>query len=653
MYNIWMPVFNRKLSDVKKEKLIEQIKRVKPKIVMLSYNRVLFSKTEKQKEKELFCENKSFLEDAGFTIGAWLAPTIGYGSIKEPKDNNAPYTHLKRFDGTNLESAYCPLDKDFTDDFCDVLRDITSTGVGTILFEDDFTFTGGKTNARNPSCCCDMHLARYSALLGEDVKRENLLDLIYNHSANKYRKVWFDMQGEILKDFCRKIEKTVHSINPTVRIGLCANSSSYIQEGVGIDELCKIIAGQTKPFLRMTSAPYWKRNPMFASNIEGARLQTEWCEDCIELITEGDTYPRPRHWVPASLLEAYDMILRADGKSHGILKYMLEYTSNADYETGYIDRHLLNKEVYDEIERRFKGDTVGLRIFEYPRLLEGIEFGEDYPFERYGAAGFLPMVSQIFTTDNSIPTVYGECNGATLVFGENARYIDEKMLDNGVILDAAAAKILMEHGIDIGITDYKRIESPSAEYFDEFDDVVATTTESDSVFYEFTLNKKANILSSFACTDTGLACVEISNNAKLIPACFTYENASGQRFMIYSFTALTVTVNGHGWKMGVFRSYYRQKQLASGIKWLQNGKALPAICFGNPELYVLCKRNEESLTVGLWNLFPDSVLNPAIILDDDYSKLDCYNCGGKIEGNKVYLNNQIAPYGFACFTVYK
>ena len=56
----------------------------------------------------------------------------------------------------------------------------------------------------------------------------------------------------------------------------------------------------------------------------------------IELVTEGDTYPRPRLWVSSSILEGYDMILRADGYTHTILKYMLDYNSSPSYETGYV-----------------------------------------------------------------------------------------------------------------------------------------------------------------------------------------------------------------------------------------------------------------------------------------------------------------------------
>jgi len=169
---------NKKLTDERKEKLLIQLKRANPDIVMLSYHRSLFDKYEKINEKEIFCENKAFLEEAGFTVGAWLAPTLGYGSVEELNDNNTPYIHLRKFDGTDLKSAYCPLDDRFVEDFCDLIKDIASTGVYAIMFEDDFTFTGGKATANNPSCCCELHMKKFSEILGEDIKCEDLLDLI-------------------------------------------------------------------------------------------------------------------------------------------------------------------------------------------------------------------------------------------------------------------------------------------------------------------------------------------------------------------------------------------------------------------------------------------------------------------------------------------
>lgn len=206
----------------------------------------------------------------------------------------------------------------------------------------------------------------------------------------------------------------------------------------------------------------------------------------------------------------------------------------------------------------------------------------------------------------------------------------------------------------MGFTAFKRVQSPNAEFFCDSNDQTTATTDSGSVFYEFALKPEAEILSRFFCTPKGLGVVpslENINVYKSYPACYIYENSNSQRFMVYAFSAETVTVGSEGWCSGVFKGYFRQQQLADGIKYLQNGRALPAMCFKNPELYILCKRSENGLTVGLWNIFSDSVLNPEIKLDGIYSEIDCYNCNGEIEGDTVKLKEDIPPYGYAFFTV--
>ncbi len=652
MYNLWIPIFNRKFTQEELNKKIRELKRCNPQLILITFNRFLFDKEKLAAEKALFSHNKSVFEAAGFKVGAWLFPTIGYGA-KENVNENPPFTHLKKFSGEEIGDAYCPLDNNFSDAYCFLMKEIASTNVEVIMFEDDFTFTGGKVfPATNSSCCCEKHIKLYESKLGEKVDTASLSDLIYKSGPNKYRKIWFDMQGEVLKNFCAKIEKETHAFYPDVRIGLSANASSYMGEGVSIDVLAKIIAGKNKPFIRLTGAPYWQNLSTYATNIEAIRLQTHWCKGDIDLMTEGDTFPRPRHWVPANKLEIYDMALRADNKSNSILKYMIDYNSSADYETGYVDRHIKNTDAYNDIEKRFTGQSVGLRIFETPEIINSITLNEDYPADIYGRP-FLPTLSQQFTTDNSIPVTYDNVEGATLCFGENAKYLDEESLKYGVILDAVAAKILYSKGIDVGINGYERAPKPNAEFFNTLGEIVTATT-GNSAFYNFNLKETASILSTFISTPSGLGVipsivdVEKYNN---FPACFKYENANGQRFIIYSFAAATVLVDNKGWNSGVFRSYTRQQQLINGIKWLQKGKGLPAVLTKAPELYILCNQTENGLSVGLWNIFPDEILNPEILLNDNYSSIDCFNCEGEIIGNKVKLKAPIPPYGHAFFTV--
>ena len=60
----------------------------------------------------------------------------------------------------------------------------------------------------------------------------------------------------------------------------------------------------------------------------------------------------------------------------------------------------------------------------------------------------------------------------------------------------------------------------------------------------------------------------------------------------------------------------------------------------------------KSKSVGLFNLFADSVYEPKIELDGKYSEISFINCKGEIKGNCVYLS-EITPFSFAGFEVRK
>lgn len=656
MYRLCVPIMDNGRDPDDLRKLAEQLVKAETDTVFIVFDRVLDNETMLQKKTASFLKTAEILSEYGFKIGAWLAPTIGYGG-RCSCDNDAPlkYTRIVSDKGRTMDGAYCVLDKGFVDDFLNTLISLVKTGVEEIMFEDDFTLSGGKV-FKEHCCFCERHMKLLSERLGEDVSREFISKKLYSPDGLRYRRAFLEIMGETLSDFTRIIEKTVHSVNPKIRIGLSANGSSYRLEGVTMGRLSALSAGGVKPFIRLTGAPYWQNMPTFAANIEAVRLQTYWLEEVdAELINEGDVYPRPRHWIPSAYLEGYDMVLRADGKCGGILKYMTDYYSKADYEPGYIDRHIKNKPHYEEIQKRFANKlTVGLNIIEDIDAFENTAFGDDVTRANFhNAGGYMPFASQLFAVDNSIPTSYGFTGYASLAFGENVRSIDEDVMKNGLITDAHGAKILMERGIDVGIKSYKKTHPMAVEYFRKEDDYTTALANPGTIFYELEISDNAETLSDFLKIEGAFGNYgeHLWKTAERCPACYIYENDAGGRFMVYSFVAESSISKGV-WQKGLFRNYYRQSQLCYGIEKI-SGNRLPAMCMKNPELYMLCKKDDDSMAVGIWNFFADSIISPEIKLDGIYSGVDFYNCNGCLEGDTVKLECEIPPYSFAFFTVYK
>lgn len=653
MYELYVPIMCRERTEEQWKVMIEQLKRINPQLIYLTYMRVLCNDSLREKSTAEFCESKKRLEEAGFKVAAWFYPTIGYGSVATGDFYTSDdYREIMGVEG-NTTRAICPMQDSFCQNLSKQFADLVKkSGVDHILLEDDFTLTGGKIHHGIMGCCCDAHMEELSNRIGRVITRQELKPLLIEGPNNPVREAFRELMDEGLCKITNAIEKAVHTVDPDVRIGLSANSASYHIEGAEIRKLAKIVAGKNKPFMRITGAPYWLNGPSLNSIIETIRAQSAWCkEEGIDVMTEADSFPRPRFIVSAAQMEMYDLALHADGNSQSVLKYMLDYTSNANYETGYIDHHVYNQPHYEEIEKRFTGKkNVGLRVLEKPYAITDMDFGDDFDHSGFQSHGYLPLMSQWFVTDNAIPTTYDSKDGAAICWGPNAKFVTEEDLKNGLILDVHAARILQSKGIDVGFVSIEEVEKPSGEYFVDEKDSTVASTERPGGFFRFTLKENAKVLSYFFQSRAGLGFVEnFTSEHDSFPACYLYENANHQRFMVYTFAPTKVKIRTE-WHMGLFRNYYRQKQLIKGYEWLC-GKPLPAVSTGNPYLYLICKEDGDELTVGVWNIFPDAVLKPEFVLQKEYQKLDTYNCKGKLEGKVLKLNQPIAPYSFICFTV--
>ena len=473
-------------------------------------------------------------------------------------------------------------------------------------------------------------MAKYRRRVGENLARADMEKRIFTGGPNKYREAWLDMGHDALLGLAGKIRARVDAVDPAVRVGVCAVMSTWDTDGVNAIELTKTLAGNTRPFLRTIGAPYWQAQNALANRlarvIELARIQRRWCEgEGVELFSEGDVYPRPRYCTPASFLEAYDMALRADGGLDGILKYMLDYTASPRYERGYVDRMVKNAPAYAWIGAHMaKGEAEGADVFCRYEKLRAAELPPDMTAKEAESAYFFPAAQRLLC-DCGVPMAYGG-RGAHVVFGENGRYVPLEWAKDGMALDAPAARLLMARGVDVGLESIgPAAPAQGAEYYPAEDEYVLMGTA--DRLHDAALKPGAEVLSSL--------------NGQCI--CCRYENAAGERFLVYLFDMDAVSRG-----LGLTRSYCRQRQLTEGLEWAGR-RPLPAVCLGHPDSYLLCKRTDEGLAVGLWNLSPDSMIEPVLRLDRAYAGLECFGCDGALEGDVLRVAGEIQPYAFAGF----
>lgn len=617
-----------------------------------------------KKEVEELRQKVAFFNARGISVGAWLCPTTGHeGMGLTIGEEGKHFTHRQVADYSGeepklIETAFCPLDENFKKDFAWKMGQICKTGATRSLFEDDFRLSGPPIT--KIACCCNLHMNAYAKKIGREVPLKELRDLLYNHEDLHYRKAWMELKKETMVSFLQALRDEVDKVNPRFRIGISASRLNYDIDGATIQELAKTAAGETKPFVRLTGAPYWAReNNTLSAVIESNRMQFGWFADSdIEIITEGDPYPRPRSRIPAAYLEAFDQILRATGGSDGIYKYMTAYREGPGYEDGYARFHMKNQELYALIDELFKGKkAVGLQPYIQQQKLSNAVFDDLEPFEEFGAYYRLDSVippEAYLVTDCSVPTAYEECGYAGLAFGENARYLTEARLKNGIITDLKGAKILTEKGIDVGLVDYTPVAAnPAEEYFHGDDMAVAIGQPSPFPlrFYRTSLHTHAKVISTFRYGDDlpqfGGYNADLDEDAVAedFPACYLYENAHGQRFCVYTFVALNVQNRDiyNGFSGNFFLSYCRQRQIFDCAEWLQ-GRKLPVQSLQNPYLFILCKEDAEYRYIGLWNLWEDEILQPQIQLETPAEQVTFYRTEGYCDGSTVHLTQPLKPY---------
>ena len=622
MYKISVPITIRSVDWYGQEALLEEIKKLDAKRVVLALGYYQLDPEKRKASLETLARGAHFFREQGYEVCAWI-----WTFIFEEQEQ-IPYGQMRGLDGSGYPNNACPLDKEFLEFSYCYIQDIARCGVDMIMFDDDFRYGFlGKT----PGCVCDLHMEQISRLVGEKLTREQLQKKILSGGKNKYRDAWLQCNGDAFRAFAKNARAAVDSVNPDIRLGACACMTAWDVDGIDAAELARLLAGNTQPFVRLIGAPYWAYNRSWGLDVQDAveqeRMESAWTRFAgLEIFAEGDAYPRPRLACPAAFLENFDMAIRASGCTDGILKYGVDYNSQPGYEDGYGRLHQRNRPLYAQIEQHFGGKkAVGIRIYEYPQkaadavlpTMDGVGSRLDHLFFSQAAR---------VLSHNGIPSTYGGSGVTGMAFGENARHLPEEALKKGMILDIAAAKILQDRGIDTGLLEIGNKITLDWERFAEGNRIPICGAQS----YEIAVSPKTEILSS----------------GRDVVLSYRYENEAGQRFLVLNFVTDIVDKRGFVWK-----HYARGQQIAENAVWL-SGEKLPASAVGNPGLYMQCKEGADSLTVGLWNIFPDPVMEPVVALGESWNWAEWVNSKGRLEKNAVCLD-EIPPYGFAAVTLYK
>ena len=501
MAKMFVPISIR--GDQDREMTVSILKKIETDRVYFGVNRMPFERNDSYFAviKDIKDQLK-YYKDQGFEVCVWIS-SFGYGPMPEEfnKKKGEEFTKIRSIHGDICEDAFCPLDENFFNMLAAQFEDICNLGIDMIMLDDDITLS----QRPGIGCACDKHLEEYRKRLGEDISLEEIPEKAFKGEGNRYRKVWLDLMGDTMRDFARKLRTVIDKINPDIRFGFCTGFTSWDLEGVDAIELSKIMAGNTKPFLRFTGAPYWAVNGRFGrmtlqTVIETVRMQYAWCKnEGVEVFTEDDCWPHNRFHTPAAVNELYDLATRVSDDMDS-LKYNFEYFSQPDYDMGYNNLHIENMPLYKKIEEVYNDKpATGIRVYEKMRKFHEAKLADWVESEWTIMQKALFSHAQCLLTPHAIPTIYDGEGVCGIAFGNNIKYVPESAYDKGLIIDLKAARYLQENGVDVGLKSSTLMHGLFLESFvDSRDDVKAHDCWN---YYNLEIDPAAKVLSYYKYVD--------------------------------------------------------------------------------------------------------------------------------------------------------
>ena len=326
-------------------------------------------------------------------------------------------------------------------------------------------------------------------------------------------------------------------------------------------------------------------------------------------------------------MESYHQALTADGMPD-ILKYMLDYSHEPYYETGYLRLHRNKRILREQIADAFAGtEDAGIYVYEAIHKLADMDctgISESEIFCR-----FVPA-SVNFVSRMGLPAAYTRTKytPTTLVFGENAKTVPEEALQGSLILDAVAAQILAERGVDVGLAAAVPMAKPGSVTYAATGHTFPVDTN--GRFWQMTPEEGAYVSAVY---DNGA------------PEQYQYTRPDGSLVVVYPFDMETVN-----FESGYMKNYSHRGQIVPLEKL-----GLPAAADNDPGLYMICRKNAEKLAVGMWNFGMDIVLpQEKICLDDQYRAILPIGKGDVMTmGTAAAYLDEIPPYCFGGFVVKK
>ncbi|MDP6416841.1 MAG: hypothetical protein QGG54_17680, partial [Gammaproteobacteria bacterium] len=139
------------------------------------------------------------------------------------------YRKQTNIDGSPRQAFICFRDEVRQAEMLRYAAKAAELGFGRMAFDDDM---------RDAFCYCDEHLKGFEPFADKDREQvaEILNGVLTNPQQEELRRQWYQYKYDGMCDYAKRLEQTIHDINPQCRIGICT-SAKRCQDFSGRDSL--------------------------------------------------------------------------------------------------------------------------------------------------------------------------------------------------------------------------------------------------------------------------------------------------------------------------------------------------------------------------------------------------------------------------------
>lgn len=231
---------------------------------------------------------KEKLDRLGVPSGVLVQATIGHGWTLGQMFPYQPYISLR--DGS-AKNTVCPTDLGFRDYIYNVFKTIAKCAPDVMMVDDDFRLL----QRAGFACACPNHLKIVSEKIGEEVTREQLLEMLDkdDERSKKFIKVLTESQQDALIETAKVMRKGIDDVNPDIPCAFCCGGYTAQADL----DIVKILAGKGKTILRINNGSYSGAGTRYFTycSLRAARQIYKLKDKVDILLGETDTCPQNRY----------------------------------------------------------------------------------------------------------------------------------------------------------------------------------------------------------------------------------------------------------------------------------------------------------------------------------------------------------------------